>query len=266
MTNAAELHRWVYPSCAHLRSSGNCRLFCFPYAGAGASVFRNWQEELPSTIEVVPVLLPGRESRWSDQPIADLPVLATTLAAALHPLLSQPYALFGHSMGALIAFELARVLRHRKLPPPMHLFVSAARAPHIPDREPPVHHLPDVLLWNTVSRDYGSAQDGTPLNPEMASVLLPILRADFRMCESYQPSWEDPFAFPLTAYGGFHDRRVTYADLSAWSAYTIGRFRMQLFPGGHFFLARSRSLFLKTLSGDFAYLARSKKTVICRAE
>ena len=171
MTNAAELDRWVYPKSVHLENSGNCRLFCFPYAGAGASVYRNWQQELPSTIEVVPIQLPGRESRWSDQAIPDLSLLATTLATALHPLLSEPYALFGHSMGALIAFELARVLRRRKLPPPMHLFISAARAPHIPDREPPVHHLPDVLLWKTVTRDYGAAQDGTPLNPEMASVL-----------------------------------------------------------------------------------------------
>ena len=266
MTDAAELGRWIFPRSVQFGKSGNCRLFCFPYAGAGASIFRNWQEQLPPTIELVPVQLPGRESRWSDQPIGELPLLATTLSTVLHPLLSQPYALFGHSMGALIAFELARVLRRRKLPPPMHLFVSAARAPHIPDREAPVHHLPDLLLWKTVTRDYGAAQDGTPLNPEMASVLLPILRTDFRMCESYKPSWEDPFAFPVTAYGGIHDRRVTYADLAAWSGYTIGGFRMQLFPGGHFFPARSRSLFLKILSGDVAHFAGSRKTIRCKAE
>src|SRR5262245_44139683 len=195
MTVAAELGRWIPAKSAQLHS-GNCRLFCFPYAGAGASVFRNWQEELPSTIDVVPVQLPGREGRWSDERFHDLPSLAAALAAALQPLFSEPYVLFGHSMGALIAFELARVLRRRRLPLPRHLFTSGTRAPHIPDREPPVHHLPDVLLWKTVTRDYGAAQDLTPLNPEMASVLLPILRADFRMCETYKPSWEIPFSIP----------------------------------------------------------------------
>jgi surfactin synthase thioesterase subunit len=265
MTNATELSRWIPAKCLHLQAPGNCRLFCFPYAGAGGSVFRNWQDFLPPTIEVVPVQLPGRESRWSEQPLQDLPLLAATLATAIRPLLFQPFVLFGHSMGALIAFELARVLRRRRLPLPRHLFASGARAPHVPDREPPVHHLPDVLLWKTVMRDYGAAQDRTPLNPEMAPVLLPILRTDFRMCESYKPSWEDPFPFPLTVYGGFDDRRVTYHDLSAWSGYTLGAFRMQLFRGGHFFLARNSDLFLKAFSGDLAGLASSKKTVTCIA-
>jgi medium-chain acyl-[acyl-carrier-protein] hydrolase len=256
MTNA-ELRRWVYSNGAHAQSSANFRLFCFPYAGAGASVFRDWQKELPSTAEVVPVQLPGRERRWSDRPVQDLPLLAATVATALEPLLIEPYALFGHSMGALIAFELACVIRRRRLAVPVHLFVSATRPPHIPDREPPVHHLPDVLLWKTVMRDYGAAQDGTPLNREMAPVLLPILRADFRMCESYKPSREEPFPFPLTAYGGVHDRRVTYADLSAWSSYTTGPFRMRLFPGGHFFVSRDRAVFFKAFSGDLACLAAS---------
>ena len=266
MTNTAELGRWIPAKSVHLQGSGDCRLFCLPYAGAGASVFRNWQDFLPPTIEVVPVQLPGRESRWSEPPLEDLPLLAANLATAIRPFLSQPFALLGHSMGASIAFELARVLRRRKLPLPRHLFVSGARAPHVPDREPPVHHLPDVLLWKTIMRDYGAAEDRTPLNPEMAPVLLPILRTDFRMCESYKPSWEDPFPFPLTVYGGLHDRRVTYHDLAAWSGYTFGAFRMQLFPGGHFFLTRDRDLFLKVLSGDLTGLASSKKTVTCAAD
>ena len=231
MTNPAELGRWIPVRSLRSPGSGGCRLFCFPYAGAGASVFRLWQDELPPGIQIVPVQLPGRESRWAEQPPARLTQLAETLAAALGPLLSQPYALFGHSMGAFVAFELARAIEREHLPLPRHLFVSGARAPHIPDREPPVHHLPDVLLWKSVMRDYGSNQDHAPLDREMAPVLLPILRADFRMCESYRPSPGEPLAFPLTAYGGLHDRRVTYDDLSAWSSYTLAPFRTQLFPG-----------------------------------
>jgi medium-chain acyl-[acyl-carrier-protein] hydrolase len=266
MTNAAELRRWVYSNGGRSKRSADFRLFCFPYAGAGASVFRDWHKEVPSVADVVPVQLPGREGRWSEQPVQDLPLLAATVATALEPLLIEPYAFFGHSMGALIAFELARVIRRRGLPLPVHLFVSATRAPHVPDREPSVHHLPDVLLWKTVMRDYGAPQAGAALNPEMAAIVLPILRADFRMCESYKPSWEDPLPFPLTAYGGRHDLRVTYADLSAWSSYTTGPFRMRLFPGGHFFLSRDSAVFFKAFADDLAGLSAFKKTVRCAVE
>src|SRR5713226_5039901 len=169
-------------------------------------------------------------------------------------------------MGAYIAFEFARELRRRKLPLPRHLFVSGARAPHVPDREPQVHHLPDALLWKTVMRDYGAAQGEAPLNQEMAPVLLPILRADFRMCESYTPAWEGPLPFPITAYGGVQDRRVTYTDLLSWSGYTHRAFRMQLFPGGHFFLTGNRSLFLKAFSVDLGALAGLNKTLTCAVD
>ena len=259
MTNAAELNRWIPAKSMRLLRAGECRLLCFPYAGAGASIFRNWQEELPACIELVPIQLPGRESRWSDRSFSDLPALAETLVQVLRPLLSEPYALYGHSMGTLIAFELARELRRREFPLPRHLFLSAARAPHVPDREPQVHHLPDVLLWKEVMREYSAAQDQTPLNPELAPVLLPILRADFRMCESYQPPLEAPLPIPITAYGGWQDRRVTYSDLAGWRGYTGEAFRMHLFPGGHFFPASNRAQFLKAFAGDLTPVAGLKK-------
>lgn len=266
MTNAVELSRWIPVKSVRPPSSTACRLLCFPYAGAGASIFRNWQDELPPSIELLPVQLPGRESRWAESPFLDLPLLARTLRVVLLPVLFEPYALFGHSMGGLIAFELAREFRRQKLPLPRHLFISGARAPHIPYRELPLHHLPDSLLWEAVVRDYGAARDATLLNAELAPVLLPILRADFRLCESYAPPYEEPFPFPLTVYGGRNDPRVTYSDLISWSIYTRRAFRMQLFPGEHFFLNKDRSLFLKTLSNDLAGLACLKKTTTCAAD
>lgn len=250
MSHAAGLIRWIPARSARASHNAEVRLLCFPYAGAGASIFRGWHEELPPAVEVTPVQLPGRESRWAEAPFESIPLLAETLCEALGPLWGEPYALFGHSMGGLVAFELAREIRRKRLPPPRHLFLSGVRAPHIPDREPALHHLPDALLWNAVMRDYGAARDPALLNPELAPVLLPILRADFRLCESYAPEQEAPFGFPLTVYGGRLDRRVTYSDLMSWSLYTRRGFRLHMFPGEHFFLMQERRLFLRTLKGD----------------
>ena len=266
MTSFSELSRWIPAKSIRGLGLSECRLFCFPYAGAGASLFRNWREELPASIELVPVQLPGREGRWSEAPYLDLRELARTLALSLRPLLSEPYALFGHSMGGLIAFELACELRRQRVPLPRHLFISGTRAPHVPNRERLLHHLPDALLWKAVMREYGAAGGQTTLNPEMAPVVLPILRADFRMCETYAPSAKQPLPIPFTVYGGRLDRRVTYADLLSWNSYTHRRFRMELFPGGHFFLTRNRSLFLKVISSELAGLVGPKKKFLCAAD
>jgi medium-chain acyl-[acyl-carrier-protein] hydrolase len=266
MPCAADFGRWIPSSCGRPLSSARCRLLCFPYAGAGASMFRYWAEKLPPWIEMVPVQLPGRESRWAEKPFLDLPMLAAALRVALHPLLCEPYALFGHSMGGLVAFEFARELRRRKLPLPYHLFVSGTRAPHLPDRELLLHPLSDALLWKTVMRDYGSGQDEAMLNAELAPVLLPILRADFQLCESYEPLCEEPFSFPVTVYGGREDRRVTYSDLLSWSTYTHRAFRLELLPGGHFFLVKNHGLFLETLARDLAALDGQKQNTPCAAD
>ena len=266
MSKLAELSRWIPGKAVRPLNPSACRLICFPFAGAGASTFRTWQDELPLNIELLPVQLPGRESRWSEPPFLDLSHLAETLRDVFLPVFSEPYALFGHSMGGLIAFELARELRRRNLPLPRQLFISGARAPHIPDRELRLHHLPDNLFWNAIQRDYGAARDPALLNPELAPILLPILRADFRMCETYAPRYEEPFSFPVTVYGGRSDRRVTYSDLIAWSAYTHRAFRLHLLAGEHFFLTTDRRRFLKTLSGDLTGLAGREKVNKCATD
>jgi len=265
MTNRSELSRWIPALFRNSRSSAGCRVFCFPYAGAGASVFRKWQEVLPASIDVIPVQLPGRESRWAEAPFTNLPLLTTVLRKVLVPLLDEPYAFFGHSMGGLIAFELACELRRNDLPLPRHLYISGTRPPHVPPRELSMHHLPDSLFWKSVVSEFGESGDPNLLNPDLAPVLLPILRADFRLCEAYSPAHEAPFPFPVTVYGGRQDRRVSYSDLIAWSAYTRRGFRAQLFPGGHFFIAKDRDLFLKTFSDDLSRLSVSKNATLCAA-
>jgi medium-chain acyl-[acyl-carrier-protein] hydrolase len=263
MTDTSDLWQWISAKSPRRLSPAALRLFCFPYAAAGSSIFRNWPDALPPVIDFIPVQLPGRESRWAEARFEDLPSLARALCAVLRPLLVEPYALFGHSMGALIVFELARELRRQELPLPTQLFVSSARAPHLPERESRLHRLSDRSLWTRVIREYGDGVDAAMLNPELASVLLPILRSDLRLCENYRPEAEEPFSFPITVYGGRRDRRITKADLQSWNVHTLGRFRVNFFPGGHFFLHSDRALFLETLSRDLTALAGDMAPTSC---
>ena len=256
MSHAAGLIRWIPARSARGSQNAEVRLLCFPYAGAGASIFRGWHEQLPPAVEVTPVQLPGRESRWAEAPFESIPLLAETLCEALGPLWGEPYALFGHSMGGLVAFELAREIRRKRLPPPRHLFLSGVRAPHIPDREPALHHLPDALLWNAVMRDYGAARDPALLNPELAPVLLPILRADFRLCESYAPEQEAPFGFPLTVYGGRLDRRVTFQRSDELELVYAARFPAAHVSGGAFFSDAGARLVSEDVEGRPGRCAR----------
>jgi len=139
------------------RPHARIRLFCFPYAGGGASIFRTWHERFPSEVEICPVQWPGREGRLAEAPIADLPVLVEKVAVALAPYLDIPYAFLWHSMGALVSFELTRYLRRTdRLALPVHLFVSGRRAPQIPDLDPPTSHLPKPAFIEELRRLKGT--------------------------------------------------------------------------------------------------------------
>jgi surfactin synthase thioesterase subunit len=142
----AELIRWAPASNIPVRSDSRLRLLCFPFAGAGTAIFREWGGQLPEEIQVIPIQLPGRENRWTEPLYRDLHFLTRKLASVLRPLFAKPYALFGHSMGGIICFELTRQLRREKIPLPAHLFISGTRAPHIPDRERPLHGLSDAAF------------------------------------------------------------------------------------------------------------------------
>ncbi len=168
-----------------LKSDSQRRLYmlCFPYAGAGASVFREWALDLPSSVDVRAIQIPGRENRWSETPFTSMSSLVKSLSAALDPLLDLPFVLFGHSMGALVSFEFARQLRRETNKTPVHLFISGARAPQIPDPDPPIHQLPDLAFIGELQRLNGIPesvlQDG-----ELMRLVLPTLRADLTLCEN----------------------------------------------------------------------------------
>src|SRR6266480_2306887 len=176
------------------------RLFCFPYAGGGASLFRTWSEHLPEDIEVCPVQLPGREDRLLERPFSDLPSLVDALAPALLPYLDMPYAFFGHSMGSLISFELARYLRQMEYSHmPVHLFVSGHSAPQIPDPNPPSYHLPEPEFIEELRHLRGTSEELLQ-NAEFLQLLIPLLRADFALCETYKYIHDKPLPFAISAF------------------------------------------------------------------
>jgi len=244
-TTAAALDSWI-----SFRKPGpktRLRLFCFPYAGAGALIFRTWPDGLPADIEICPVQLPGRETRLMERPFTQLSPLIEALAQALVPLLDKPFAFFGHSFGALVSFELARRFRRQYGMHPVRLFVSAGRAPQIPHRGPHIHSLPDKEFLMELRR-----MNGTPsellAHEELMEIMLPVLRADFAVYETYLYSTEPPLDCPISALGGLQDHRVSDSDLEAWRAQTSVSFSLRMFPGDHFFL--KQPLLLRALSQE----------------
>lgn len=235
------------------------RLFCFPYAGGGASVYRGWAASLPGDVEVCPVQLPGRESRLRETPFTHWRPLVDALAEVLPPYFEMPFVFFGHSMGALLAFELARSLRRMGGPLPLHLFVSGRRAPEVPAREEPIHQLPEAQFIERL-RELNGTPEEVLQHAELMRLLLPILRADFGVNETYEFREEEPFDFGISAFGGLGDVDVTRDDLELWKTQTRGRFRPRMLPGDHFFLHSARELITEALSRDLAELASQTLT------
>ncbi len=225
--------RWLAP--LHTTDEGRLRLLCFPYAGGGASVYRAWAAHLPPEIALCPVQLPGRETRMREPPFRDVGPLARALADVLEAQLGQPYALFGHSMGALVAFELARELRRRRAPLPVQLFVSARPAPQLPRGERPLYDLPDEQFVAQLRR-LGGTSEAVLRNAELMRLLAPLLRADLAVNEAYSYVPEAPLACPITAFGGLSDTKVSRDLIEAWEAQTSGAFRLAMLPGDHFFV------------------------------
>jgi medium-chain acyl-[acyl-carrier-protein] hydrolase len=219
----------------HTAAAPRARLFCFPHAGGGASAFREWAGLVPAGVEVCAVQPPGRENRLREPPLTALPPLVVEAAAALLPWLDLPFAFFGHSLGALAAFEVARQLRRQGAPTPTWLFAAGCEAPQrLRPADPPLHALPRERFLAELRR-----LEGTPeavLNSaELLDVLLPLLRADFAVLETYRYRPELPLACPITAVGGVEDRQISRDDLAAWGEQTAAGVEMHLLPGGHFF-------------------------------
>lgn len=239
---------WVGGEVRDVAPDAPVRLFCFAHAGGGPAFFRSWRQRLAPDIDVRPVLLPGRESRRREPPYRRMEQLLEPLCAALEPHLDRPYVLFGHSLGAAVAFETARRLSRHAAAGPAGLLVSGRRAPGLAHRR----HFAGLSDADFIKAM--AALGGTPVevldHPELLRLLLPTLRADFELNETYRPPPGPRLACPMGAYMGTADPEVGPAELLPWHQETSGEFTMRVFSGDHFYLQGGRPDVLSAVRQD----------------
>lgn len=249
-----EVHRQAAPAGLIRRShatagDGRIRLIAFPAAGASASMFRAWAGWLPGDIELWPARLPGRQDRLREAPFTGIAPLVRTLAAELERSPGKPFAFFGHSLGALIAFELARELRRRSCPQPSQLFVASCAAPRFWRDRPRMSGLPDDALVRQLRMLDGIPEE-VVRDRELLHLVVPALRADVLMSDTYVHMREEPLAVPISVFGGARDRFMKRADLSAWREQTTAGFELRILDGGHFFAPPAERLMVGTIAGQ----------------
>ncbi|WP_026410865.1 thioesterase II family protein [Actinomadura oligospora] len=214
------------------RPAARLRLICFPNAGGAASAFRDWPDLLPPSVELLAVQYPGRQDRYAEPLVRDLTAMADAIAEEVMAVLDRPAALFGHSMGAIVAFETARRVRPRYPSPLAHLFASACKAPDA--RVPTGLRFDDEEVRAFIHRLGGSG--AAPLADEgLWRLTLPMLRSDFLMADDYRYTPGAPLTCPITAIAGDADTTFTASDAPRWAAHTVGGFEARTLPGGHFY-------------------------------
>jgi medium-chain acyl-[acyl-carrier-protein] hydrolase len=221
--------------------AGALRLFCFPYAGGSSQVFRGWQRHFASQVALSLAHLPGRAARVGEPPFKKHKPLVNALADAIIPQLPPAFAFWGHSMGALISFELARELRRRGQPAPLALFLSGRGAPQIPDPDPPTFNLPEPKFIAELRRLNGTPKELLD-SPELKEFFLPTIRADFELVETYEYEPGATLTCAICAYGGLQDTSVPAANLKAWQKQTSGPFKARMFPSDHFYIHSTADL------------------------
>jgi medium-chain acyl-[acyl-carrier-protein] hydrolase len=229
-----QFNTWI--TCPKPQNKAKLRLFCLPFAGGGASLYRPWTTALAPDIEVCPIQLPARENRYSEKPITDAYQLAETIATQIIPFTDRPYAIFGHSMGALLAYEVARVLEIQKIRPPEVLFLSAHRAPHMPRKRDLLHSLPDAQFIQSL-KQYGGFPEEILNNQEFIDFVLPTMRSDMTLCDLYAFKNEDSqLHTPIEIFAGAGDPEAGPDEMKAWADYSQSGSNLKVFEGGHFFL------------------------------
>lgn len=260
-------NRWI--ANRKIQANAQIRLFCFPYGGGGASIYREWQQAFPDFIEVCPIQLPGRENRMEDDSLDNMDTLVSLLANHLQPQFDLPFAFFGHSFGSLIGFELTRYLRRHHLPQPIHLFTSA-----YPDPKKPSKSLDNLLaqlnqigmnlfhlnperigqldedqltMLSTVFKENGVVDYGDErMNQSIIKVLLPIFIGDMSLVKNYTYLNESPLEVPITVFLGKKDTWVSPEDHLGWTAHTSEQCQFQQFDSGHLFI-REKEIRLKVI-------------------
>jgi len=249
----ARMNRWIITYRPN--SSARMRLFCCPYAGGAANVFRTWPDRLPPETEVCAVELPGRWTRLREPPIASMSSLVEAAVAGLAPGLDRPFALFGHSLGALIAFEIARQLRRTGGPSPTCLIVAGCHAPQVSTTHRPLYQLPTDEFLRVMNERYGGIPRAVLEDSELLRVILPAMRADIEAFETYSYSQEPPLDLPICAFGGLADTLAPPPSVHAWCHQTSVSFTSHMFHGGHFFFHDTEREFFEVLSSELGRIA-----------
>ncbi|HXZ03053.1 MAG TPA: alpha/beta fold hydrolase [Stellaceae bacterium] len=225
------------------------RLFCFHYAGATASIFRSWQEALPEEVELVAVQLPGREYRMEEPVLTNMAQIVPPLAESLPPLLDKPYVFFGHSMGALVGFDVIRVLRAQGLRQPKLLIASGRNAPQFKWQDAGIQVLPDDEFLAAV-RDYNGMPEALLAEESLRDLWLPRLRADLTVSAMYEYVEQHPLDCPIVVMFGAEDGLVSDVGLRGWLSQTTGEVRFYCYPGDHFFLHSAEQLVLAKVNAE----------------
>lgn len=245
--------------CFKPNPSAGVRLFCFPYSGGMATLFRPWANTLPSFIEVYAAQLPGRGGRISEPPFTHLTPMVESIAEAIKPHLDKPFAFFGHSMGAVIGFELARLLRGEVGREPVHLFVSGRGAPQLKQSERHTFKLPDPEFIEEIRRLNGTPPEILE-HAELMQLMLPLLRADFSVSQTYEYANGEPLGCPVTVFAGLGDA-ATREQLERWRELTTSAFSLRMFPGDHFFLHSSQLDILRIISQQLEQSVRAARRI-----
>lgn len=241
-------------NCAKPDAHARLRLFCFPYAGGGASIYRGWENNVPPGVEVYAVQPPGRGSRFREPAIDRMETLVGAVATAMEPFLDVPIALFGHSVGGFASFEMSHRLRMQFSVNVKHLFVSGARGPHLPRNRHNIHDLTEDEFLTELKTLNGTPPEVLE-HPELMRMVSTTLRADFAVAETYRASQQrPPLSCPISVFGGLDDTLAAREDLEAWKMHTTGAFDLWQLPGDHFFIHTSDSLILRILSRELARL------------
>lgn len=238
---SSEATRWLV-CLADAAEKRRVRLYCFPYSGGNAAAFVPWQREIDPAIELCAVQLPGRGARFRESPCTSFKALIHALGDALLERQRQaplPYAFFGHSLGALIAFELARHTHRQGLAMPAHLIVSACNAPPLKEKPVKLHELPDEQLIEKL-REYNGTPHEVLAHGELMRLLLPVVRADFALGADYLYEEEVPLSVPLTSFSGQADPHAPPVAMREWQRHSVGDYRAHVFRGDHFFINAER--------------------------
>ncbi|MBL4602934.1 MAG: thioesterase [Emcibacteraceae bacterium] len=237
------------------------RIFCFPYAGGSASAFTGWQDYFDDNIDLFAIQAPGRETRFKENPIEDLPIKVDLLFKEIHPFVNIPYIFVGHSNGALIAFELARKLQKNKNFYLKHIFLSAKRAPHLPELKPPSYNLPyddfieELKTFSTIPSEIIN-------DPKMMEVFIPMLRADFGLGAKHVFDQKQKLGTGATLFWGQEDADAPKEDVIAWQKHIVGNVNSIGFNGGHFFIHDEKEKFISEIRNVVTAVINSEKMEI----